>query len=351
MDAPMSPPVKSLTTERMMVQARAEAGEAPPTDYIVKDESQHPLDAPPPLTAPLPVVHLGHRDEAEEIKASLQSWGMFQVIDHGMAPSFLDELRDVARAFFKLPIEEKEKYSNIRDRKFGQEGYGNDEIIVEGQILDWTDCLYLLAQPEDARKLELWPTNPNSLRDVLHEHTMNTKKLSENVLRTTAKSLELNEDLFVSHLGDKFTIFARFNYYPCCSKPDLVFGLKPHTDGSLITVILPDKDVEGLQVMKDGKWITVTTSPHAFIINIGDQMEIMSNGIFKSPIHRVVTFSDKDRISIAMFCLNLPGKVIGPAEELVNDMRPRMYKNLKVKDYLEVFFQRFSQGKRAIDWA
>ena len=81
-----------------------------------------------------------------------------------MPPSFLDELRDFARAFFSLPMEEKQKYSNIRDGQFGKEGYGNDEIIVEGQILDWTDRLYLLVQPEDARKLELWPTYPNSFR-------------------------------------------------------------------------------------------------------------------------------------------------------------------------------------------
>ncbi|XP_039119188.1 codeine O-demethylase-like [Dioscorea cayenensis subsp. rotundata] len=147
----------------------------------------------------------------------------------------------------------------------------------------------------------------------------------ENVLRKISKSLELKEDFFVSHIGDKFTTFAIFNYYPCCSKPDLVFGLKPHTDCSLIIVILPDKDVEELQEIK---W-----------------------RIFKSPLYRVVTFSDKDRISIALFCVNLPEKVIGPADELVNDMRPRMYKNLKVKDYLEVFIQRFLQGKRALDWA
>ncbi|KAH7688474.1 Flavonol synthase protein [Dioscorea alata] len=350
MDAPMSRVVKSMSTERKMVQERSEAGEAPPIEYIVK-ESQCPPNAQPPLTAPLPVVHLGQPDEAEEIKTALQSWGMFQVIDHGMPPSFLDELGDVARAFFKLPVEEKQKYSNIRDGKFGIEGYGNDEVIAEGQILDWTDRLFLLVQPEDQRKLELWPTNPNSLRDVLHEYTRKTKKLVKNVLKTTAKSLELSEDFFISHLGDKFSIFARFNYYPCCLKPDLVLGLKPHSDRTLITVILPDKDVEGLQVMKDGEWIKVTTSPHALIFNIGDQMEIMSNGMFKSPVHRVVTSPDKDRISIAMLCANLPEKVIGPADELVNDMRPRMYKNVKVKDYTEVFFQRFYQGKRAIDWA
>ena len=117
-------------------------------------------------------------------------------------------------------------------------------------------------------------------RDVLHEYTMKTRKLVEKVLKTTAKSLELNEDFFVSHLGDKFSIFARFNYYPYCLKPDLVFGLKPHSDRSLITVILPDKYAEGLQVMKDGEWIKVTTSPHALMFNIGDQMEVNTFSIF-----------------------------------------------------------------------
>ncbi|XP_039125702.1 probable 2-oxoglutarate-dependent dioxygenase At3g111800 [Dioscorea cayenensis subsp. rotundata] len=144
MDAPRSQAVKSVSTERKMVQERSEAGEAPPIEYIVK-ESQRPPNAPPPLTTALPVVHLGQPDEAEEIKAALQSWGMFQVIDHGMPPSFLDELRVVARAFFKLPVEEKQKYSNIRDGKFGLEGYGNDEVIAEGQILDWTDRLFSLS--------------------------------------------------------------------------------------------------------------------------------------------------------------------------------------------------------------
>ncbi|KAJ0984785.1 hypothetical protein J5N97_003141 [Dioscorea zingiberensis] len=343
--------VKSMSAERKMVQERAVSGEDPPPQYIM-EESHRPIDDPPPTSpVPVPVVHLGHSDETAEIKAALQSWGMFQVIDHGLPSSFLDEVRDIARTFFKLPIEEKQKYSNLIDGEFKYEGYGNDNIIAEGQILDWTDRLYLLVQPEDERKLELWPVNPSSFRDVLHEYTIKTRKLVDDILKVVAKSLELDKDFFSSHFRERSTIFARFNYYPSCSRPDLVFGLKPHSDATLITVILPDKDVEGLQVMKDGKWLKVTTSPHALLLNIGDQMEIMSNGIFKSPVHRVVTNPDNERISVAMFCSNGLEKEIGPADDLVNEMRPRLYKRLKMKDYLEVFFQRFLQGKRAIDWA
>lgn len=93
---------------------------------------------------------------------------MFQVIEHGMTPSFLDEVRDVTKAFFELPRDEKQKYSNMKNGKFQFEGYGNDEVATEDQILDWNDRLFLTVQPEDIRKLELWPENPSSFR--YHKH-------------------------------------------------------------------------------------------------------------------------------------------------------------------------------------
>ncbi|KAJ0984779.1 hypothetical protein J5N97_003135 [Dioscorea zingiberensis] len=332
----------------MMVQEMAERGEYPPSRYILKDAHQSPADAPPPAP-PVPIVHLGHPDEAQQIKSALQSWGMFQVIDCGMTASFLDELRDVTKAFFDLPMEEKQKYSTFKSGKFHYQGYGNDEVATDDQILDWTDRLYLTVQPEDMRNLELWPENPSSFRDVLNEFTTKTREMLDSVLKAMAKSLELNEDCFISQFGDRPILDARFNNYPCCPRPDLVNGVKPHSDSSALTIILPDKDVEGLQVMKDGVWVNVTTSPHALIVNMGDHMEIMSNGIFKSPVHRVVTNTDKDRISVAMFYTPEGEVEIGPADALVNDMRPRMYKNVKPKDYLEIFWPRFLQGKMSID--
>lgn len=91
-----------------------------------------------------------------------------------------------------------------------------------------------------------------------------------------AKSLDLNEEYFTHQLGDMAAVFARFNYYPCCSRPDLVFGLKPHTDGSMITIVLLDKDVEGLQVLKDGEWVRVPSNPYALLVNLGDEMEVIT---------------------------------------------------------------------------
>ena len=72
-------------------------------------------------------------------------------------------MRKISEQFFSLPIEEKMRYGREVD---GMEGYGNDLILSEQQILDWSDRLYFVTNPEDERRLELWPLNPPSFRLV-----------------------------------------------------------------------------------------------------------------------------------------------------------------------------------------
>lgn len=71
-------------------------------------------------------------------------------------------------------------------------------------------------------------------------------------------------------------MFARFNFYPPCPRPDKVVGVKPHADGSAVTFLLQDKQVEGLQVFKGNKWYSVPVVPHALLVNLGDQGEVIS---------------------------------------------------------------------------
>ena len=75
-------------------------------------------------------------------------------------------------------------------------------------------------------------------------------------------------------------------------------------------------------------------------------MQIMTNGMIKSPVHRVLTNSDKERISVAVFYTPEPNKEIGPEEGLINEERKKIYK--KVKDYADVHWEFYQQGKRAI---
>ena len=68
-------------------------------------------------------------------------------------------LHALLTGFFNLPLDENQKYSNLTNGKeFRFEGYGNDMVLSEDQVLDWTDRLYLKVEPEEDRKLDLWPT-------------------------------------------------------------------------------------------------------------------------------------------------------------------------------------------------
>ena len=78
-------------------------------------------------------------------------------------------------------------------------------------------------------------------------------------------------------------------------------------------------------------------------------MQISSNGMFKSRVHRVVTNSERERISLAVFYIPEPEKDIEPFENLVDESRPRLYR--KVKNYVDIYFKYYQQGRRPMEAA
>ncbi|KAK9215156.1 hypothetical protein WN944_007159 [Citrus x changshan-huyou] len=80
----------------------------------------------------------------------------------------------------------------------------------------------------------------------------------------------------------------RMNYYPPCPQPEQVLGFKPHSDGSILTILLQINEMDGLQIKKDGKWFAVKPLPDALIVNVGDVLEIFSNGTYRSIEHRAL---------------------------------------------------------------
>uniref|UniRef100_A0ACD5XRQ6 Uncharacterized protein n=1 Tax=Avena sativa TaxID=4498 RepID=A0ACD5XRQ6_AVESA len=333
-----------LTMVRKTVQVLAAAGEEPPSRYVRPEQDrQAGLVAADEMQEPIPLVDLSRltdADELDKLRAALQTWGLFLATNQMSA----------SREFFRQPFEEKQKYSNsVEGKPFEVEGYGNDKEASEDQILDWNDRLHLRVEPEDERNFAKWPSHPESFRDVLHEYTSRTKRARDLILRSIAKLLELDEDYFVNKISDKASGFARFNYYPPCSRPDHVLGLKPHSDGGLITLLFVDEDVGGLQVQRDGKWYNVPVKPHTLVINLADCMEIMNNGIFRSPVHRVVTNIEKERLSLAVF-YGVDGEmVLEPAPGLLDDKRPPRYRKIEFKDFVLGLFEHFRQGTRFIE--
>ncbi|GJN29500.1 hypothetical protein PR202_gb17726 [Eleusine coracana subsp. coracana] len=264
------------------VQELAAAVEEPPNRYVLREQDRPgSLLAVADMPEPIPVIDLSRLSddpvEAHKLKSALQSWGLVLV-----------------------------------------EGYGNDRVLTQDQILDWTDRLHLRVEPEDERNFAFWPKHPEAFRDVLHEYTSETKKIRNIVFEAMAKILELEEDYFVRQISDKAHAFARFNYYPPCPRPDLVNGVRPHSDGGVLTILLVDK-------------------------------EIMNNGIFKSPVHRVVTNAEKERISLAVFYGVDGEKVLEPAAGLLDEKRPAKYRAIEVKDFVAGLHEHFSRGIRFIE--
>lgn len=101
------------------------------------------------------------------------------------------------------------------------------------------------------------------------------KLLSEKILKAMARSLDLDENSFLNQYGERVQLDARFNFYPRCRNPNLVLGVKPHADGSAITILLQDKEVEGLQFLKGNEWWNAPIIPDALLVNVGDQGEVI----------------------------------------------------------------------------
>lgn len=71
------------------------------------------------------------------------------------------------------------------------------------------------------------------------------------------------------------------NFYPPCPEPDLTLGMHPHSDYGFLTLLLQD-EVEGLQIQYQDKWLTVQPIPNAFVVNIGDHLEVIYTIYFKN---------------------------------------------------------------------
>ncbi|KAJ4716838.1 protein DMR6-LIKE OXYGENASE 2-like [Melia azedarach] len=89
------------------------------------------------------------------------------------------------------------------------------------------------------------------------------------------------------------------NLYPPCPQPELAVGMPPHSDHGLLT-LLTQNGIAGLQVLHNEKWVNVNALPYSFLVNTGDHIEILSNGKYKSVLHRAIVNNKTTRISLAI---------------------------------------------------
>lgn len=322
-----------------------------PPRYVRTDQG------PPSVTAdtwlpPVPLIDLQklvddvHADELERLHSACREWGFFQVINHGVSSSLLEKLKFEIENFFKLPYEEKKKLWQVADN---HEGFGQLFVVSEEQKLDWSDMFYITTLPLHLRKTDLFHKLPPSLRETLESYSAETKKLAMTILGHMAKALRMDGEEMRDLFSDAVQSM-RMNYYPPCPQPDKVIGFSPHSDADALTILLQLDDTQGLQIRNQGRWVPVNPLPNAFVVNIGDIMEIVSNGIYRSIEHRALVNSSKERLSIATFYNSRLDSELGPAPSLIGPSNPAIFRRMPLEEYFKEFFARRLNGKAYLDF-
>lgn len=207
-------------------------------------------------------------------------------------------------------------------------------------------------------------------REAIDQYSTAIRKVTEEIFAKLSLLMGMDKD-GLKLLHGEMKQATRMNYYPTCSRPELVLGISPHSDASTITLLLQDDKITGLQIKHKDSWVPVKPIPDAIVVNIGDVAEVvdiciefshyyfeikivyfllafqvLSNGLYKSVEHRAVTNEKKARMSMATFVIPSEEVEIGPVESMVDDKHfPKIYRNIKYVDYLRHTLERKMDGK------
>ncbi|CAH8258583.1 unnamed protein product [Arabidopsis lyrata] len=323
-----------------------------PPRYVRPDQGKTEILNDSSLSSEIPVIDMKRLcsvsamdSELKKLDFACQDWGFFQLVNHGIDSSFLDKLETEVQEFFNLSMEEKQK---LWQRNGEFEGFGQVNIVSEDQKLDWGDMFILTTEPIRSRKSHLFSKLPPSFRETLETYSSQVKSIAKILFAKMASVLEIKreemEDLF-----DDVWQSIKINYYPPCPQPDQVIGLTPHSDAAGLTILLQVNQVEGLQIKKDGKWVVLKPLRDALVVNVGEILEIITNGRYRSIEHRAVVNSEKERLSVAVF--HSPGKetVVGPAKSLVDRQKQSLFKSMSTQEYFDAFFAQKLNGKSHLD--
>ncbi|PWA35844.1 codeine O-demethylase [Artemisia annua] len=341
----------SLSVPCVQELAKESLVEAPPR-YVRPDQDPIFASVLSATQTEVPVIDMQRllseesaNSELERLHIACKDWGFFQMINHGVSCSLLEKVKEEIQEFFNLPMAEKNKFL----QEAGDlEGFGQAYVFSEEQKLDWADMFYVVTLPYHLRKPHLLPKLPLPLRDTIEAYSRELKDISMKTLFLMAKALNMEvEDMNV--LFDEGMQSMRMNYYPPCPEPEKVIGLSPHSDPLGITFLLQINDVEGLQIRKDGIWMPVKPLPNAFIVNIGDVLEIVTNGQYKSIEHRAVVNSEKARLSIGTFLTPKLDGDFGPAPSLISPETPPRFARVTVVDFLRNLFSKELDRKTNVD--
>lgn len=306
----------------------------------------------------IPVVDLSRPGAGEAIVRACEDLGFFKLVNHGIPVELMQRLEAEAVKFFSLPQVEKEKSGPANPF-----GYGDKRIGVNGDV-GWLEYLLFVVTSDPLsctsmtacsfryelrrhrfRPSFLVPTCGCHCSSALSEYLVAVRKMASDVLRSMAEGLKMEPRDALSKLAmDEHSdgIF-RLNHYPPC--PPLqglnrsLTGFGEHTDPQIIS-ILRSNDSSGLQIsLEDGSWVSVPPDQASFFINVGDCLQVLTNGRFRSVRHRVAANGIKPRVSMIYFFGPPPAQRIAPLPQLMGEGKQSKYKEFTWGDYKKATYR------------
>jgi isopenicillin N synthase-like dioxygenase len=258
--------------------------------------------------APFAAGSAEKQDVAAQIDVACRQSGFFYVVGHGVPAGLQRDLQSLAREFFARPTAEKMQIAMIRGGKAWRGYFCVGDELTSGRP-DQKEGLYFGQELAAGHPLvqmgtplhgpNLFPATPAGLRATVLEYMAAMTELGQRLMAGIALGLGLPENYFADHgTRNPLTLFRIFNYPPPVS-PEL-WGVGEHTDYGLLTLLMQD-EVGGLEVKSHSTWVPAPPLPGSFICNIGDMLDRMTRGVYRSTPHRVRNDSGRDRMSFPFF--------------------------------------------------
>lgn len=249
---------------------------------------------------------------AARIGTACRAHGFFYVTGHGVDPALVKRLEELSHRFFELPEETKMRWRMALGGRAWRGYFPLGGELTSGRP-DWKEGLYLGTELPATHPLvqaktpvhgpNLFPEVPG-FRETILDYMQAVTQLGHRLMEGIALSLGLDAGYFAKrYTADPLILFRLFNYpsQPVPEGLDVQWGVGEHTDYGLLTILHQDH-IGGLAVHTPGGWIDAPPVAGSFVCNIGDMLDRMTGGLYKSTPHRVKrNTSGHDRLSFPLF--------------------------------------------------
>jgi isopenicillin N synthase-like dioxygenase len=246
---------------------------------------------------------------AREIAHACRDHGFFYARGHGIAPKLLASLDEASRIFFALPESEKNEIAMARGGHAWRGYFPVGGELTSGKP-DQKEGIYFGSElgPDDPRVRRVmplhganqFPARPRELRGAVLDYLDAATRASHAILEGIALSLSLEADYFRRHYTGDPTILFRIFHYPAIARASQDWSVGEHTDYGLLTLLAQD-DAGGLQVKTQRGWIDAEPVPGTLVCNIGDMLDRLTGGFYRSTPHRAKNVSGRGRLSFPFF--------------------------------------------------